>query len=350
MIIIVHPLAKYWTTLASLKVASRWERNEESDSTLLPGHYGKSTLPVYFKRLCADTAQQPGSEPLIMLLCALSPRPSIIIYQHRRRYISKTKKKIWIKPNKVEKTKQNKISTGVQLIFCSGQQQLLWLTAWLNGREHNAVTAQEEKLSSFKSHILKEETLPRNGSPGHTSTVAPKGHNACTLPWILRRQFSAAEHMHVHTQKTAWVHAWLQAVRRFYGQHGSRFGKMWHIKEPAATDCMRRSLSSTQARKAASQQKAPRRHNRSTHIDEWLNSRLQSWVKAELWCPRVWDVAPSNGEKAQYSFILFKKSSLLFSDATLDLTRPRPATVCSRQLKFCMFSSSHWVLSRTPGL
>lgn len=30
----------------------------------------------------------------------------------------------------------------------------------------------------------------------------PKGHNACTLtlPWKLRRQFSAAEHMHMHTQ------------------------------------------------------------------------------------------------------------------------------------------------------
>lgn len=113
-------------------------------------------------------------------------------------------------------------------------------------------------------------------------------------------------HARAHTKKgTAWVHAWQQAVRRFYGQHGSRFGNMWHIKEPAATDCTRRSLSSTRAREAASQQKAPRRHNRSTHIDERLNSRLQSWVKAELWCPRVWDVAPSNGEKAQYSFILF---------------------------------------------
>lgn len=84
---------------------------------------------------------------------------------------------------------------------------------------------------------------------------------------------------HTHNKRTAWVHAWQQAVRRFYGQHGSRFGNMWHMKEPAATNCKRRPLSSTQAHKAASQQKAPRRHNRSTHIDERLNSRLQSWGK-----------------------------------------------------------------------
>lgn len=231
MIIIAHPLATYWTTLASLRVASRWERNEESDSTLLPGHYGKSTLPVYFKRLCADTAQQPGCEPLIMLLCALSPRTSIIIYQHRRRYISKTKKKTWIKL----KTKQNKIPAGTQLIFCSGQRQLLWLTGWLNGREHTMLLLRKMKnYHRSKAKFWKKK--PRNGSPGHTSTVAPERSQRLHFDAALETQAAIQcrrTHAHAHTKKrTAWVHAWQQAVRRFYGQHGSRFGNMWHIKEP----------------------------------------------------------------------------------------------------------------------
>lgn len=91
----------------------------------LPGHYGKSMAAcVLSTSLCRHSTATWQRAINHAVLCVVGSRihhylsaPIQIHFQDN-------------KMNKAEKggKKQNKIPTDMQLIFCSGQQQLLWLT------------------------------------------------------------------------------------------------------------------------------------------------------------------------------------------------------------------------------